>query len=138
MLFRSEDAQELYPPHKNYVGLIANRKEKSERSPSRLLESCLRMRPDRIILGEIRGVEAFDFLEAINTGHPGAITTIHADSPELAFDRLALMVMRAGIPMSHGEIVLYAKKTIDLVIQVGRRHGKRGVLEVYLPSLDKK
>lgn len=133
-----EDAQELYPPHKNYVGLIANRKEKSERSPSRLLESCLRMRPDRIILGEIRGVEAFDFLEAINTGHPGAITTIHADSPELAFDRLALMVMRAGIPMSHGEIVLYAKKTIDLVIQVGRRHGKRGVLEVYLPSLDKK
>lgn len=130
-----EDAQELFPPHRNQVGLIANRKEKSERSPSRLLESCLRMRPDRIILGEIRGVEAYDFLEAINTGHPGAITTIHADSPELAFDRLALMVMRAGVQMSHGEIIQYAKKTIDLVIQVGRRHGKRGVLEVYLPSL---
>lgn len=129
-----EDAQELFPPHKNQVGLIASRKEKSERLPSRLLESCLRMRPDRIILGEIRGVEAYDFLEAINTGHPGAITTIHADSPELAFDRLALMVMRSGIQMSHGEITRYAKKTIDLVIQVGRRHGKRGVLEVYLPS----
>jgi type IV secretion system protein VirB11 len=129
-----EDAQELFPTHKNYVGLIASRKEKSERLPSRLLESCLRMRPDRIILGEIRGVEAYDFLEAINTGHPGAITTIHADSPALAFDRLALMVMRAGIAMSHKEIVHYAKKTIDLVIQVGRRDGKRGVLEVYLPS----
>lgn len=131
-----EDAQELFPPHKNQVGLLANRKEKSERAPSKLLESCLRMRPDRIILGEIRGIEAYDFLEAINTGHPGAITTIHADSPELAFDRLALMVMRAGIQMSHGEIIQYAKKTIDLVIQVGRRNGKRGVLEVYLPSMN--
>ncbi|MBY5775214.1 P-type DNA transfer ATPase VirB11 [Rhizobium leguminosarum] len=129
-----EDAQELNPRHKNQVGLIADRKEKSPRSPSRLLESCLRMRPDRIIVGEIRGVEAYDFLEAINTGHPGAITTIHADSPELAFDRLALMVMRSGIQMSHGEIIGYAKKTIDLVIQVGRRHGQRGVLEVFLPS----
>jgi type IV secretion system protein VirB11 len=130
-----EDAQELFPPHKNQVGLIANRKEKSERSPSKLLESCLRMRPDRIIVGEIRGVEAYDFLEAINTGHPGAITTIHADSPELAFDRLALMVMRAGVQMRHGEIIQYAAKTIDLVVQVGRRNGKRGVLEIYLPSL---
>lgn len=129
-----EDAQELYPPHKNQVGLIVERKEKSARSPSRLLESCLRMRPDRIILGEIRGVEAYDFLEAINTGHPGAITTIHADSPELAFDRLALMVMRSGVQMSHGEIINYAKRTVDLVIQVGRRHGRRGVLQIYLPS----
>ncbi|MBB4581577.1 type IV secretion system protein VirB11 [Rhizobium aethiopicum] len=129
-----EDAQELHPPHKNQVGLISDRKEKSARSPSKLLESCLRMRPDRIIVGEIRGVEAYDFLEAINTGHPGAITTIHADSPELAFDRLALMVMRSGVRMTHGEIIQYAKKTIDLVIQVGRRNGQRGVLEVYLPS----
>ena len=129
-----EDAQELHPPHKNQVGLIADRKDKSARNPSRLLESCLRMRPDRIIVGEIRGVEAYDFLEAINTGHPGAITTIHADSPELAFDRLALMVMRSGVQMTHGEIIQYAKKTIDLVIQVGRRHGQRGVLEIYLPS----
>jgi type IV secretion system protein VirB11 len=130
-----EDAQELFPPHKNKVELIASRKEKSERLPSRLLESCLRMRPDRIILGEIRGVEAYDFLEAINTGHPGAITTIHADSPELALDRLALMVMRAGLQMSHAEIIRYAKKTIDLIIQVGRKDGRRGVLEIYLPSL---
>ncbi|RWN66881.1 MAG: type VI secretion protein, partial [Mesorhizobium sp.] len=125
---------ELHPPHKNQVGLIADRKGESARSPSKLLESCLRMRPDRIILGEIRGIEAYDFLEAINTGHPGAITTIHADSPELAFDRLALMVMRSGVQMSHGEIINYAKKTIDLVIQVGRRNGKRGVLEINLPS----
>ena len=129
-----EDAQELFPPHKNQVGLIADRKDNSARAPSKLLESCLRMRPDRIILGEIRGEEAYDFLEAINTGHPGAITTIHADSPELAFDRLALMVMRSGVKLSHSEITSYAKKTIDLVIQVGRRDGRRGVLEVFLPG----
>jgi len=133
-LITIEDAQELYPPHLNQVALIADREQKSQCSPSFLLESCLRMRPDRIILGEIRGIEAYDFLEAINTGHPGAITTIHSDSPELAFDRLALMVMRAGVPMSHPEIINYAKKTIDLVIQVGRREGRRGILEVYIPS----
>jgi type IV secretion system protein VirB11 len=132
-----EDAQELYPPHKNQVALIADRKKESERLPSRLLESCLRMRPDRIILGEIRGMEAYDFLEAINTGHPGAITTIHADSPSLALDRLAMMVMRAGVQMTHSEIINYACKTIDLVIQVGRRDGKRGILQVYLPSIEK-
>lgn len=137
-LITIEDAQELFPPHRNQVGLVTERKEKSARSPSKLLESCLRMRPDRIILGEIRGVEAYDFLEAINTGHPGAVTTIHADSPALAFDRLALMVMRSGIKMSHGEVIAYAKRTIDLVIQVGRRDGKRGVLEVYLPSTDER
>lgn len=133
-LITIEDAQELFPPHRNQVALIADRKEKSARMPSKLLESCLRMRPDRIILGEIRGVEAYDFLEAINTGHPGAVTTIHADSPALAFDRLALMAMRSGVRLTHGEVITYAKRTIDLVIQVGRRGGARGVLEVYLPS----
>lgn len=133
-LITIEDAQELFPPHRNQVALISDRKDKSPRMPSKLLESCLRMRPDRIILGEIRGVEAYDFLEAINTGHPGAITTIHADSPPLAFDRLALMVMRSGVRLSHAEIIAYAKRTIDLVIQVGRRNGVRGVLEIYLPS----
>ncbi len=135
-LITIEDAPELFPLHRNQVALIADRKDRSSRMPSKLLESCLRMRPDRIILGEIRGTEAYDFLEAINTGHPGAVTTIHADSPALAFDRLALMVMRSGVRLSHSEIILYAKRTIDLVIQVGRRNGARGVLEVYLPSQD--
>ncbi|MEM8651223.1 MAG: P-type DNA transfer ATPase VirB11 [Pseudomonadota bacterium] len=130
-----EDAQELHPPHRNQVALIADRRPGSERLPDKLLESSLRMRPDRLILGEIRGTEAYQFLEAINTGHPGSITTIHADSPALAFDRLALMVMRAGMQLAHSEIIQYAKKTIDLVIQVGRVNGKRGVLEIYLPSL---
>jgi len=134
-LITIEDALELHPDHGNCVALVADRKDNSERLPAKLLESSLRMRPDRLILGEIRGVEAYNFLEAINTGHPGSLTTIHADSPALAFDRLALMVMRAGMQLSHSEIIAYAKKTIDLVIQVGRVNGKRGVLEVHLPSI---
>ncbi|MCW0021362.1 P-type DNA transfer ATPase VirB11 [Rhizobium sp. BT-226] len=135
-LITIEDAHELFPPHRNQVALISDRKDKSARMPSKLLESCLRMRPDRIIVGEIRGVEAYDFLEAINTGHPGAVTTIHADSPALAFDRLALMVMRSGVRLTHSEVITYAKRTIDIIVQVGRRNGSRGVLEIYLTSQD--
>jgi len=127
-----EDALELHPPQPNAVALVAERQTASERSPAGLLVSALRMRPDRIILGEVRGEEALGFLEAINTGHPGSITTIHADSPALALDRLALMVMRTGLRMTRDDVVSYARRTIDMVIQVGRRGGRRGVLEVQL------
>ena len=130
-----EDAPELHLPHPNAVPLIADRRTGSERSPARLLESALRMRPDRLILGEIRGEEAFNFLEAINTGHPGSISTIHADSPALALERLAMMVMRAGMNQTRQDVLDYARKTIDLIIQVGRRGGQRGVLEVYRPAV---
>ena len=130
-----EDAPELHLPHPNAVPLIADRRSGSERSPARLLESALRMRPDRLILGEIRGEEAFNFLEAINTGHPGSISTIHADSPALALERLAMMVMRAGMNQTRQDVLDYARKTIDLIIQVGRRGGQRGVLEVYRPAV---
>ena len=129
-----EDAPELHLPHPNAVPLIADRRGVSERSPARLLESSLRMRPDRLILGEIRGEEAFNFLEAINTGHPGSISTIHADSPALALERLAMMVMRAGMNQTRRDVIEYARQTVDLIIQVGRRNGKRGVLEIYRPA----
>ncbi|OWJ69633.1 P-type DNA transfer ATPase VirB11 [Haematobacter missouriensis] len=132
-----EDAPELHLPHLNTVALVAERRGGSERSPTLLLESALRMRPDRLILGEIRGVEALNFLEAINTGHPGSISTIHADSPALALERLAMMVMRAGLNQTRQDVLDYARQTIDLIVQVGRRGGKRGVLQVYMPALAK-
>lgn len=128
-----EDAVELRPEHKNTVSLIANRREGSVRSTAKLLESALRMRPDRLIVGELRGAEAYNFLEAINTGHPGSISTIHADSPRLALERISLMVMQTGVKLTRDDVIDYAKHTIDLIIQVGRLNGKRGVLEVYLP-----
>lgn len=68
-----------------------------------LLQAALRMRPDRIILGELRGPEAFTFLRAINTGHPGSMTTIHADSPEKAIVQLAKMAMQSGAGISFAD-----------------------------------
>ena len=130
-----EDALELHLPHRNAVALTADRRPESGRSPTRLLESALRMRPDRLILGEIRGEEAFAFLEAINTGHPGSISTIHADSPLLALERMAMMVLRTGLNQTRADVIDYARATIDIVVQVGRRGGKRGVLEVFMPVL---
>ncbi|WP_227420014.1 P-type DNA transfer ATPase VirB11 [Roseitranquillus sediminis] len=130
-----EDAPELHLPHANSVALVADRRTDSERTPARLLESALRMRPDRLILGEIRGSEAFNFLEAINTGHPGSISTIHADSPVLALERMAMMVLRAGLNQTRADVIDYARATVDLVVQVGRREGRRGVLEVWMPAL---
>lgn len=89
--------------------------------------------PDRLVVGKLRGAEAYNFLEAINTGHPGSISTVHADSPKLALERLALMVMQTGVRLSRQDVIEYASQTIDLIVQVGRRNGKRGVLEIYLP-----
>ena len=130
-----EDAPELHLPHPNKVALVADRRTDSERSPDRLLECALRMRPDRLILGEIRGPEALNFLEAINTGHPGSISTIHADSPYLALERMAMMVLRAGLSLSRDDVLEYARATVDLVIQTGRHEGRRGVLQVFMPAL---
>lgn len=129
-----EDAVELRPEHDNVVALVASRREGSDRSTGKLLESALRMRPDRLIVGELRGAEAYNFLEAINTGHPGSISTIHADSPQLALERIALMVMQTGVRLTREDVIDYAKQTIDLIIQVGRKNGNRGVLEIALPS----
>lgn len=129
-----EDAIELRPTHSNAVALVASRRQDSNRTTAKLLESSLRMRPDRLIVGELRGSEAYNFLEAINTGHPGSISTIHADSPDLALERIALMVMQMGVRLSRSDVIEYAKQTIDLIVQVGRRDGKRGVLEVHMPK----
>lgn len=94
------------------------------------------MRPDRIILGEISGEESKTFLDAINTGHGGSFITIHADTAPKAIDRLALMIMSVGINMTFEEVRRYCASSIDVVIQLGRVAGKRGVVELYLPSME--
>jgi type IV secretion system protein VirB11 len=128
-----EDARELHPAQLNNVQLLASKRAElvGKSDASSLLESALRMRPDRIILGEVRGVEAFTFLEAINTGHPGSLSSIHADSPAAAFERLALMVLRATQAMSKDQITDYARSIIDIVIQIGREaSGERHITEI--------
>jgi type IV secretion system protein VirB11 len=83
------------------------------------------------MLGELRGAEAFSFLQAINTGHPGSLTTVHANSPYSAYDRLALMVMQNGISLEKQEIVDYLKDVIPIVVQLVRMpDGGRLVSEI--------
>lgn len=131
-----EDAYELFPKQANSVTLKADRNSQGERTPARLLEASLRMRPDRIILGELRGEESRTFLEAINTGHGGSFTTIHADSARKAIDRLAIMVMASGLGMGFEEVKRYCAASIDVVVQLSRHGGVRGVAEIGLPWED--
>ena len=131
-----EDSAELLPAQENAVSLIAERVEVSARSADKLLEMTLRLRPERIILGELRGVEAVIFLEAINTGHEGSFTTLHATTARKAVNRLAFLVMRAGMPLTLTEIRDYVLDSIDVIVQTGRIGNERGILETYFPALD--
>jgi type IV secretion system protein VirB11 len=127
-----EDTPELVMRHANAVGLIAARSVLGEAvvSMEDLLNSSLRMRPDRIILGELRGHEAFTFLRAVNTGHPGSMTTVHADSPERAIEQIALLVLQAGTQLSRENVVHYVRSSIDVFVQLTRRGGRRSVAEI--------
>jgi type IV secretion system protein VirB11 len=127
-----EDTAELKLAHENAVGLIAARGELSEADVGAedLLIAALRMRPDRIILGELRGVEAFTFLRAVNTGHPGSMTTVHADSPQRAIEQLALLVLQAGSKLSREDVRHYVRSSVDVFVQLERRSGKRRVSQV--------
>lgn len=128
-----EEAAELRPDQPNVVTLIADRDEVA-RSADLLLTATLRMRPDRIVLGEVRGKEAMTFLEAINTGHGGSMTTLHAETPQLAVQRLAIAALKTDIPMTYADMVAYIERSIDVIIQVGRHEGERGIAEFYLPG----
>ena len=94
------------------------------------MQASLRMRPDRIILGELRGPEAYSFLRAVNSGHPGSITTVHADSPRAALEQIALMVMQAGARLGRTEIIDYVAAVVDVAVQLKREGGRRVVSEI--------
>lgn len=130
-----EEAAELLPTQPNAVTLIANRDAEFQ-SADILLTATLRMRPDRIILGEVRGKEAMTFLEAINTGHGGSMTTLHAETPQLAVQRLAIAALKTEIPMTYQDMVQYIESSIDVIIQAGREEGQRGITEFYLPGTE--
>ena len=130
-----EDTPEIQLVHPNAVGLVAVRGKLGEASVSSadLLEAALRMRPDRIIMGEIRGVEALSYLRAVNTGHPGSISTIHASSPSGAIEQLAMIVGQSGSDLRRSETVAYIRSTIDLIVQLGRGDGQRNVTAIQFP-----
>ena len=134
-LITVEDSREIQlPQHPNKIHLLASKggQGRAKVTTQDLIEACLRLRPDRIIVGELRGIEAFSFLRAINTGHPGSISTLHADAPAMALEQLKLMVMQAGLGMPPEEIKNYILAVIDIVIQLKRGDGgKRYISEIY-------
>ena len=133
-LITIEDAAELQlqQPH---VGRLetrpANAEGKGEIRQRELVKNALRMRPDRIIIGECRGEEAFDMLQAMNTGHEGSMTTIHANSSRDALKRLEQMVSMAGLQMSPSSIRSTIASAIRLVVQLARLpDGKRRIINI--------
>lgn len=127
-----EDTAELRLAGDNGVGLIAVRGELGEAqvSADELVQAALRLRPDRIVVGELRGAETISFLRAINTGHPGSFSTVHANSPRGALDQIALMAMQTGIGLTRGETLDYAASVIDVVVQLDRAGGRRGIAAI--------
>jgi pilus assembly protein CpaF len=96
-----------------------------------LLRNALRMRPDRIVIGEVRGVEALDLLTALNTGHDGALSTVHANSPADALARLETLALMAGVGLPHDAVAEQVRRGIDLVVHLQRRSdGSRRVVEI--------
>ena len=130
-----EDTPELKLPGANGLGLVAVKGELGEAKvgANELLQSALRLRPDRIVLGELRGQESVSFLRAINTGHPGSFSTIHANSLRGALEQLSLMVMQTGIGLSRSDTIAYAASVIDVIVQLDRKDGKRGISAIASP-----
>lgn len=127
-----EDTAELKFHGANGLGLIAVKGELGEAKVSAgdLLQAALRLRPDRIVLGELRGSETVSFLRAINTGHPGSFSTVHANTPRGALDQISLMAMQTGIGLTRAETLEYAASVIDVVVQLDRIDGRRGIAAI--------
>jgi len=132
-----EDAPEVRLDHPNAVGLVSVRGDLGEArvDADALLAAALRLRPDRILLGELRGKEAFAFLRAVNSGHPGSITTVHADSPTGALDQIALLALMSGVELGWDKVRTYVGRVVDVVVQLDRTDGARRMTEVlFRPS----
>jgi type IV secretion system protein VirB11 len=131
-----EDARELVlEHHPNHVRLYYSKDGQglARVTPKQLLECCLRMRPDRILLAELRAEEAFDYLRNVNSGHPGSITSVHASSAELAFEQLMLLVKQSagGRGLARADIKGLLYLLIDVVIQCGLQGHRRVIREVW-------
>ena len=138
-----EDTAELHVPQPNLVRFEA-RQEQNGVQPVAirdLLKAALRHRPDRIILGEVRGAEAFDLLQLLNTGHSGTLSTIHANSAKQGLSRFTSCVLQSGIEIPYRAIKTNVGDSLNVVIQIERRPGRRFICEVleingYNPDAD--
>jgi pilus assembly protein CpaF len=127
-----EDAAELRLQQPHVVRLetrpVRADKREDEVTIRDLMKNALRMRPDRILIGEVRGAEAFDMMQAMNTGHEGSITTIHANHPRDALARIENMMMMANLNLPNQAVRSQIASAVHLVVQVSRmRDGKRRI-----------
>lgn len=129
-----EDTREIDALHPNQVNLLASKGEQgtAKIDMQGLVQCCLRLRPDRIIMGEIRGREILDFLGACSTGHEGSITSVHANNPRVAFMRMTQMYKQNNVPsMSDADIMRELHEVIDVVVQVVKTANGREVQSIY-------
>lgn len=138
-----EDTAEIHSNHTNLVRFEARREQNGVPAVAirDLLKAALRHRPDRIILGEVRGAEAFDLLQLLNTGHSGTLSTIHANSAKQGLARFTSCVLQSGIDLPYRSIKASIGDSINIVIHVERRPGRRFISEVleinsYNPNAD--
>ena len=139
-----EDTAEIQVQKENVLRFEARREQNGLPAVSirDLLKATLRHRPDRIILGEIRGGEAFDLLQLLNTGHNGTLSTVHANSAAQGVSRFTTCVLQSGIEMPYRAIKTNIADSLNLIIQIERRPGRRYVSEVlnirgYDPEVDR-
>jgi pilus assembly protein CpaF len=129
-----EDTAEIHIRKPNLVRFEA-RRQQGPKIPAvtirDLLKASLRHRPERTILGEIRGEEAFDLLQALNTGHSGSLSTIHANSAAQALSRLASCVLQSGIELPYKAIKANIADSIHLLVHLERRYAKRSISEIF-------
>ncbi len=141
-LLTIEDTREFVAPHRNVVHLVYSKDGQglAKVGPKQLLESALRMRPDRILLQELRDGSAFFFLRNVNSGHPGSITTVHADSAALAFEQLTLLVRESegGRDLPREDIRALLHLLVDVVVQMRKVDGRFRITEVWHDPLRKR
>jgi len=132
-LITVEDTREVSVSHPNSVHLLFN--EEDERITAlKIFKTCLRLRPDRIFLSELRGAEVWPYLRAANSGHPGSLSTVHADTPEGAITQLVFMMQQAGSTSSEERIREYIRSIIHVIVQLKKcTSGERfmSVSEIY-------
>jgi len=137
-LITIEDTAELALVQENTLQLLSSKGDQGDARVGMqdLLEASLRLRPDRILLGELRGREAYTYLRAVNTGHPGSLSTLHADSPEGAREQLMLMVLQAGMGLEREAILALLEVVVEVIVQLRRESdGRRVVSEIsFTPS----
>jgi pilus assembly protein CpaF len=127
-----EDTAEIQLAHTNLVRFEARREQNGTPAISirDLLKAALRHRPDRLLVGEVRGGEAFDLLQLLNTGHSGSISTIHASSARQALTRFTSCVLQSGVQLPHAAIKADIGDSLNVIVQIERRPGRRFISEV--------